>query len=257
MKHYYKSDFKLLLEMRNHRGEPIGVPSYDWTAKVYTSMPMHNVAASCKDGVYTNARISDDGSHVLLVCDQHGLSAGRVKVQFFGRIPDVDFPDGCYDFADVWLSDLWLTSDPSDGVIDDPDIVAKVEALFPFFKGEKGDKGDALTFDDLTPEQMAELKKPASEAAVRLDTFIEKASINETTRQSNEVTRQSEELSRQKEEAARVASEQERARLFSIWEDKISPNIPIEVESEDAMQALIDAGNAKDGHFYYIPEEEE
>lgn len=34
-----------------------------------------------------------------------------------------------------------------------------------FIKGEKGDKGDPFTYDDFTPEQIAELQRPATEAA--------------------------------------------------------------------------------------------
>ena len=43
----------------------------------------------------------------------------------------------------------------------DPVIISEVVAL----PGIKGDKGDAFTYDDFTPEQIAELQRPATEAA--------------------------------------------------------------------------------------------
>lgn len=46
-------------------------------------------------------------------------------------------------------------------VVPDP-VVAKEVVTLP---GEKGDKGDPFTYDDFTPEQIAELQRPATEAA--------------------------------------------------------------------------------------------
>ena len=42
-------------------------------------------------------------------------------------------------------------------------------------KGEKGDKGDALTYADLTSDQIAELQKPATDAASKVDGVIAEA----------------------------------------------------------------------------------
>jgi hypothetical protein len=54
----------------------------------------------------------------------------------------------------------------------------------PCIKGDKGGKGDPLTYDDLTPEQIEELQRPAieaaeaaNEAAKKADTATEKANI--------------------------------------------------------------------------------
>lgn len=43
----------------------------------------------------------------------------------------------------------------------DPVIISEVVAL----PGIKGDKGDPFTYDDFTPEQIEDLKRPATEAA--------------------------------------------------------------------------------------------
>lgn len=45
----------------------------------------------------------------------------------------------------------------------------------PCIKGDKGDKGDPLTYDDLTPEQIEELQRPAIEAAETANEAAKKA----------------------------------------------------------------------------------
>lgn len=42
-------------------------------------------------------------------------------------------------------------------------------AIFFYAKGEKGDKGDPFTYEDFTPAQIAELQKPATDAAQMVD----------------------------------------------------------------------------------------
>lgn len=56
-------------------------------------------------------------------------------------------------------------------VVPDP-VVAKEVVTLP---GEKGDKGDPFTYDDFTPEQIAELQRPATEAAAVANQAAEKA----------------------------------------------------------------------------------
>ena len=46
-------------------------------------------------------------------------------------------------------------------VVPDAAVVEEMVAL----PGEKGDKGDPFTYDDFTPEQIADLQRPATEAA--------------------------------------------------------------------------------------------
>lgn len=47
----------------------------------------------------------------------------------------------------------------------------------------KGDKGDSLTYDDLTPEQIEELQRPAIEAAKKANTAT--TSANNAARSAN------------------------------------------------------------------------
>ena len=77
---------------------------------------------------------------------------------------------------------------------------------------QKGDKGDAFTYDDFTPEQIEELQRPASEAAVvalaaakgadasavLADKAREAVLQTETTVQNNEAVRQQNETDRER-----------------------------------------------------------
>lgn len=51
----------------------------------------------------------------------------------------------------------------------------------PCIKGDKGDKGDPLTYDDLTPEQIGELQRPAIEAAETANEAAKKANTATTS----------------------------------------------------------------------------
>ena len=56
-------------------------------------------------------------------------------------------------------------------VVPDAVVVEEMVAL----PGEKGDKGDPFTYDDFTPEQIADLQRPATEAAKVANQAAEKA----------------------------------------------------------------------------------
>ena len=56
-------------------------------------------------------------------------------------------------------------------VVPDAVVVEEMVAL----PGEKGDKGDPFTYDDFTPEQIADLQRPATEAAAVANQAAEKA----------------------------------------------------------------------------------
>lgn len=93
-----------------------------------------------------------------------------------------------------------------------------------FVQGKKGDKGDAFTYDDFTPEQIADLKKPATDAAAEVRELEQQVSQAEQgrvdaerlrvqaedgrveaegIRQENEQTRQNQEQSREQAETLR------------------------------------------------------
>lgn len=96
---------------------------------------------------------------------------------------------------------------------------------------KKGDKGDAFTYDDFTPEQIELLQRPATEAAELANQAVAQIERTETEIKTAESERQQAEIKRAQAEAGRVAAEQKRVVDFT----KI-------VESSVAV--ITDAGDA-------------
>lgn len=92
-------------------------------------------------------------------------------------------------------------------VVPEPVVVGETVAL----PGEKGDKGDPFTYDDFTPEQIAELQRPATEAAKVANQAAEKASKATTDIKALGVTLIVEEEKRESAESSRASAESERA----------------------------------------------
>lgn len=92
-------------------------------------------------------------------------------------------------------------------VVPEPVVVGETVAL----PGEKGDKGDPFTYDDFTPEQIAELQRPATEAAAVANQAAEKANKAATDIKVLGVTLTAEEAKRESAESSRASAESERA----------------------------------------------
>ena len=86
---------------------------------------------------------------------------GTYKAEFHYILPDnglIDEDRKCAVDVDAFII---VNSTAQD---DDPSEFTVTSDMAIAFKGEKGDKGDPLTYDDLTPEQKAELQQPATDA---------------------------------------------------------------------------------------------
>ena len=92
-------------------------------------------------------------------------------------------------------------------VVPEPVVVGETVAL----PGEKGDKGDPFTYDDFTPEQIAELQRPATEAAAVANQSAEKANKAATDIKALGDTLTAEEAKRESAESRRASAESERA----------------------------------------------
>lgn len=92
-------------------------------------------------------------------------------------------------------------------VVPDAAVVEEMVAL----PGEKGDKGDPFTYDDFTPEQIADLQRPATEAAKVANEAAEKANkaVTDIKVLSDRLT--AEEAKRESAESSRASAESERA----------------------------------------------
>ena len=206
---YFKSDFAEVFDFKDVLGREIpslsgldfkiefwvndgdcdfGIP---YTGKKY----IVGRNASGKKGVM----VLDDG-RVAVAFDRHLLPPGKLWGEITVRRVDSLYPDGYQDVAVKFNTGIELTTDA--GCATD---MAEMAVLLPFIKGK---------WEDLTPEEIAELQRPATEAAenIRRDmTALEKTlNENEKVRIENEAVRQREENTRRESESVRTAHESER-----------------------------------------------
>lgn len=103
-------------------------------------------------------------------------------------------------------------------VVPDASVVKEMVAL----PGGKGDKGDPFTYDDFTPEQIADLQRPATEAAKVANEAAEKANKAVTDIKVLGVTLAAEEAKRESAERGRTSAESERAEAEVLRETSFS-----------------------------------
>lgn len=196
----YKSDFDFILRMKDckDKDKTVPFPECDFDALFWTSSKAKAYAASYRDGIYTNCfRTEDGGMH--FVFNDHRMGMGTLRWEPHFELPNDIYPDGIQDLFRKAALGIELV----DGDGDCP-TTAEIEVLLPYIKG------DAFTYEDFTPEQIADLKRPATEAAERLDSFVQTASEAETIRVGNEELRVNAEATRVSQEESRVGAEETR-----------------------------------------------
>ena len=101
-------------------------------------------------------------------------------------------------------------------------------------KGEKGDKGDAFSYADFTPTQIAELQKPATDKVVELDALEVSLNTSESLRVQNENARISSENTRISNEQSRVNAENSRVTAESSRVTAENARVAAEIERQKA-----------------------
>ena len=178
---HYQSDFKLR-EVTKGPNDTVPFKFTYWTWK------NAEYVASFDGHTYTNCKRMEDGS-LLIAFDNHKLRPGRLMVKREYMIPDTDFKDETYnsvsyDFTGVVLTERTESADVS------------IDVIPGYMKGEKGDKGDKgepgptgpqgpegpqgpkgdkMTVSELSPEDLAQLQQPATEAATKANEAATKA----------------------------------------------------------------------------------
>ena len=149
-----------------------------------------------------------DGNMVCFT-DDGSLQAGVYGVEITVKEPDAR------NFRTFHCKEIEVYN-CSDCLGDLPDGQAVLDASV-FVQGQKGDKGDPFTYEDFTPEQIAELQKPATDAAAdvaALEGRIEEAEgqrvLAEQSRETAEGRRQDNEGTRQRQEQERDHAEGQR-----------------------------------------------
>ena len=233
----YKSDFDFIPKLKDRNGKEVRFPDCDWEAVLWVSNKANNYKVSRKGEQYTNCFVEENGD-VHFVVNGHHLGIGVLKWDLHVALPNEIYPDGLQHLCWPESLDIELVA----GAGDCP-TTAELEAMLPYIKGEP------FTYDDFTPEQIAELQKPATDAAAsvsELETNIQETEAlrkdaeqtrisnensrtsaendrvrDENIRKANETSRQSDETSRQSNETARVEAETARAEEFAAWQGEI------------------------------------
>ena len=199
----YQSDFNFILKLytvlKDKDGKEVSRtelswPDYDWTAKFWTSSKPNAYTASCIGGVCTNCRNSD--GKVLIVVNDHHMGLGTLKVDFKAELPRELYPDGSERNVVPGDLDIELVRGAGDFPSD-----FEAELLLPYIKG------DAFTYNDFTAEQIADLRRPATEAASDLSDIKKALAADEQARTKAETERQTAEAQRSGNETARTAAE--------------------------------------------------
>lgn len=193
----YKSDFDFILRLKDGAGHDLGFPDYGWEAMFWTSSKASPFKASCFGGVCKNCY--DDEGQIHIVADNHNLGIGTLKVEFRAELPREIYPDDYQ--RNVMPEPLGIELIREKG-----ELPSEIEAelLLPYIKGEP------FTYEDFTPEQIAELQRPATQAAEELKEFQTEAEAKESEREAAETKRISAEELRESAEAQRASAEASR-----------------------------------------------
>ena len=153
----FKSDFDLIATMKCYdtsgKEIEIGFADYDWELDLYTGCG--NYTPKVYKVSYINGKATNcfnDNGKVHIVCDNHKLSVGQLRMEFRSFLPNSNYPDGTQKVVATYDLDIELTTENT-GITS-----AEVQIVLPYAKGEKGDKGEPFTYADFTPEQLASLK---------------------------------------------------------------------------------------------------
>lgn len=164
-----QSDFVFRETLLDGSGNPIDPLSLNWEIE-YRTTGWPRFSASQKDGVLTNAAIDENSGELLVLFNGHDLPSGELIKELHVEIDSALFPDGIEDNFIPRRTGYELWDGATDCGIAEPS-----EFLMNYYKGEQGERGPAFTYDDFTPAEIAELQKPAIDAAKKATDAAEKA----------------------------------------------------------------------------------
>lgn len=162
MKRNYKSDFDIILKLktcvRHEDGtcskRDVGWPEHDWVATFRTENGLREYVASRKGDTLVNC--FNDNGRIHVVFNNHRLGKGVLLVDFHSEIPNAIYPDGIQDLYEPQPLGIELVDGPGDCA-----GAAEVEVLLPYIKGDRGEK---LTYGDLTAQDKEDLIAPIKES---------------------------------------------------------------------------------------------
>lgn len=196
-----ESDFKLKITL-NGGGASTSVP---FRLSFYTTNSKKSYVAEYVNGEAKNCVIVND-KVVLAVFDSHNLGTGTLLVREEYFLTDEDFNDGiCNTVSRGFVTTpngerIKLT----DGISENMPTEIDAE-LFPFY--QKGDQGDPFLYEDFTPEQLEEHKRPAVEAAKELKEEFNKIKEGLTKDYNDKISKIESEYKENKESLEKLYSE--------------------------------------------------
>lgn len=146
----YKSDFDFILTVKasDTSGDLVdmGFPDYDFKGNIYTR-GIRKFEFGKNGDTLTNC--FNDNGRLHIVANDHKLFSGVLRVDFYAEIPNNIYPDG----SKLTVSDCPTNIELVEGCGDE---ISELEAelVAPYIKG---DKGDALTWNDMTDDQKQEV----------------------------------------------------------------------------------------------------
>ena len=231
----YKSDFDAIITLKDSKGTEVPWPDCDWEARFYAASKTNAYIAGRKGDEYTNCFAEADG-RMHVVFNNHRLGRGVLKWELHVQLPNGIYPDDIQDLYRPQELGIELVA----GAGDNP-MTAEVEAVLPYIKGDKGDKGDAFTYEDFTPEEIATLQKPATDAAASVTALETHIEANETERKTAETEREAAEQGRVTAEQGREAAESTRLSAETLRVDAETARTNAEALRDTAEEARADA----------------
>ena len=127
----YKSDFDFIAEVEaigaDDNKVAIGFPQYDWEIILTTGDCSYNsrtYVVSYRKGVAINCY--NDNGKIRIICDNHKLPVGQLKMEFRSFLPNSNYPDGTQKVVATYDLDIELTTENT-GITS-----AEVQIVLPF-----------------------------------------------------------------------------------------------------------------------------
>ena len=232
-----KSDFVLRERFRDADGNIVALPDVDFTLRYWVKTG-RIYEASRKGGAYTNCIA--DGDAVLVMFKDHRLGEGTLKHELHLQLDNALFDDGVQNvyYPDCLNIELWQWSSDTEGVVES-DLMATYtkgkaftwEDFTPEQLAElKGEKGDPFTWEDFTAAQIEVLKKPATDAAATATAAAKKAETAAATAE-----KQAKEL--------KTASEDAIGKCGTATKEAQDAAVQVKKAGETAVETCNDATN--------------
>ena len=136
---YHRDDFAVTIRLRaiDREGNTVdvGVPPFDWGARLFTPGSPRFVAISQKDGVAQGWTPADDGG-IRVHLDRHGLWPGRLMAEFAFALPGEGYPDGSQRMVRKYDLGVELTADARDVPTE---MAAAADVPWQLIKGDQGE----------------------------------------------------------------------------------------------------------------------